>query len=60
MSDEIFDPVLLNQTSGSCELCRSGVPHERAARLQASGTGTFDVSLSSAEGGARRRHYGRD
>ena len=42
-------------TSGSRELCRSGVPDERAARLQAVGFGTIDVSLSSAESGARYR-----
>src|SRR5438309_2170429 len=42
-------------TSGSRELCRSRVPDERAARLQAAGIGTVDVSLSSAESGARRR-----
>jgi hypothetical protein len=42
-------------TSGSRELCRGGVPHERAARLQAAGFGTIDVSLSSAKSGARHR-----
>src|SRR5205823_8936376 len=42
-------------TSGSRELCRGGVPHERAARLQAAGFGTIDVSLSSAKSGTRQR-----
>src|SRR5579859_4907239 len=40
-------------TSGSRELCGSGVRDERAAGLQAAGNGTFDLSLSSAESGAR-------
>ncbi len=42
-------------TSGSRELCGSRVPDERAARLQAAGFGTIDVSLSSAESGTRHR-----
>src|ERR1700675_1798822 len=42
-------------TSGSRELCRGGVPHERAARLQAAGFGTIDLLLSSAESGTRHR-----
>src|ERR1700757_1350648 len=40
-------------TSGSRELCRGGVPYKRAARLQAVGFGTIDVSVSSAESGTR-------
>ena len=42
-------------TSGSRELCRGGVPGERAARLQAAGFGTIDVSLSSGESARRHR-----
>src|SRR5512133_3808104 len=42
-------------TSGSRELCRGEVPHERAARLQAAGFGTIDASLSRAKSGARHR-----
>jgi hypothetical protein len=41
-------------TSGSRELCGSGVRDERTARLQAAGVGTVDVSLSNAESGARQ------
>lgn len=41
-------------TSGRRELCRGGVPHERAIRLQAAGFGTIDVSLSERE--TRTRH----
>jgi hypothetical protein len=54
-------PELLQQTgsacgtSGSRELCRSRVPDERTARLQAIGVGAIDPSLSSAKGGARHR-----
>src|SRR3974390_1106306 len=40
-------------TSGRRELCRGGVPQERAACLQAAGFGTINVSLSSAESGTR-------
>src|SRR5437660_12905025 len=42
-------------TSGSRKLCRSRVPDERTARLQADGTGTIDASLSSAESRAGQR-----
>src|SRR5947208_6094996 len=42
-------------TSGSRELCRGGVPHERAASLQAAGFGTIDVSVSNAQSGTRHR-----
>jgi hypothetical protein len=39
-------------TSGSRELCGGGVRDERAARLQAVGNGTIELSISSAESGA--------
>src|SRR5215475_16232444 len=39
-------------TSGSRELCESGVPGERAARLQAVGASTIHEAVSGAEGGA--------
>src|SRR5215470_382954 len=41
-------------TSGSRELCGSGVREKRATRLQAGGIGTIDVSLSHAKSGAGR------
>src|SRR5215471_312945 len=40
-------------TSGSRELCGSGVRGERAARLQAAGVSTIHEALSGAEVGAR-------
>src|SRR5215831_19952450 len=39
-------------TSGSRELCGSGVPGERAARLQAAEASTIHEALSGTEGGA--------
>src|SRR6516165_1316255 len=40
-------------TSGSRELCGSGVPDERTARLQAAGDSTIHKALSGAQAGAR-------
>src|SRR5215471_12143488 len=40
-------------TSGSRELCGSGAPDERAARLQAAGASTINEAVSGTEGEAR-------
>src|SRR5215472_17878472 len=40
-------------TSGSRELCGSGVPDERAAGLQAAGSSTIYEAISGTEGEAR-------
>jgi len=46
-------PMRASGTSGSRELCGSGVRTERAARLQAAGVSTIDEAVSGEEGEAR-------